>query len=257
MIILTNEEYTASFDEERGLNLVSFKKNGLEIIDQSESSKKGPIIGPHFHVHTTHTAPDGKEYHHGLGRYAKWSNVVHSETQIRANISGSEKLGEYTLAELEGQQFEMRFDIRLIPSGLRLKLEVISDEPSMCGFHYYYKLGPNPIIHAEVNDQYNDQGTLKKIPAEWKKDKQLYFDLTQEADFGFVPAQNQYDHKIVYQNDNYELNIVYLPAHPDEVQFQIYTPKDASFVCIEPMSAVEPRKPKLKHSLLEMKLEII
>lgn len=256
MITLSNEEYEAHFDEENGLNLVSFKKNGLEIIDQSASSKKGPIIGPHFHVHTKHSPPDGKEYHHGLGRYAAW-RTVHSETQIRAHISGQDKLNSYTLKELEGQDFEMRFDIRLIPSGLRLKLEVVSDKPSMCGFHYYYKLGPNPIVHAPVKDQYNDQGIIKPLPPEWKKDKQLYYDLTLETDFGFIPSESPFEHKIIYQNDNYELNVHYLPAHPEEVQFQLYSPKGASFVCIEPMSAKEPRKPKLKHSLLEMKLEIV
>lgn len=256
MISLANEEYEASFDPENGMNLLSFKKNGLEVIDQTTSSKKGPLIGPHFHIHTAYEPPNGASYHHGIARYATW-RYVNSQTQIKGHLSSKDSLEGYPLSLLEGQNFEMTFEARLIPTGLRIKLEITSEHPSMVGLHYYFKKGSKALIHAEVEDTYNDQGVLRPIPENWKKGKQLFYDLNEQTDFGFIPVDSPHEHKVMYETNDYSMIVHYQTANPLEVQFQLYSPKQASFVCIEPMSAAEPRQPNLTHSILETKFEIL
>ncbi|MBP9840946.1 MAG: hypothetical protein KBC64_00805 [Simkaniaceae bacterium] len=256
MISLANEEYEAVFDPENGMTLLSLKKNGLEVIDQTASSKKGPLIGPHFHIHTQYVPPNGESYHHGVARYASW-RYVHSQTQIKGHLSSKDSLDGYPLSLLEGQNFEMTFEARLIPTGLRIKQEIQSEHPSMVGLHYYFKKGSKGVIHAEVEENYNDQGTLHPIPENWMKGKQLFYNLNAQTDFGFIPVDSSHEHKVMYETDEYSMLIHYQTANPLEVQFQLYSPLGASFVCIEPMSAAEPRQPNLTHSILETKFEIL
>ena len=255
-LYLANEEYEACFDVEQGMTLLSFKKNGLEVIDQSPSSKKGPLIGPHFHTHTKYEPTNGASYHHGIARYASWRQVS-SQTQIKGHLSSKDSLDGYPLSLLEGQNFEMTFEARLIPSGLRIKLEITSEHPSMVGLHYYFRKGKTAFIHSEVEETYNDQGTPHPIPKAWKKGNQLFYPLNQATDFGFIPVDSPHEHKIMYETEDYKMLIHYQTANPKEVQFQLYSPLNASFVCIEPMSAKEPREPHLNHSLLETKFEIL
>src|SRR5947209_3792431 len=92
------ESMQATFLPEKGMNLVSFKKGNLEVIDQStlplfeeRFAGLGALIGPHFHRRLPETLPHiadeslfphiarvkakgaADPFSHGIGRYAPWT----------------------------------------------------------------------------------------------------------------------------------------------------------------------------------------
>ena len=287
-VILTNydsenQKLSAVFDPERGMALLSMKKGELEVIDQTTTqefdqkrSGLGPLIGPHFHTHTKYEIPsfideslfphiafmrkEGKKdvFSHGVARYAPWK-YRSSETQIQGELCGSDKWQGVALADLEGQDFQMTFEARLLTNGLFIKYSVKSEKPSMIGLHYYYAIHrKSGKVYAQVEPQYNDQGTIKPLPKEWTDGRKghLDYDLAQESDYGFIPIELQNEYKVRMETGTHALHIHFLTPSAEEKQFQIYSPKNADFVCIEPMTAKEPRNPNLKHSMLECKIEI-
>jgi len=280
-----NRPLKATFAPELGMNLVSYKRGELEVIDQTTMEEferrfagLGPLIGPHFHTHTTYKLPSSidtslfphieivQEEHkpdpfsHGISRYAPWK-YVHSGTQIKGELHGNDVWNGVKLSELEGQDFSLIFEARLLSSGLFIKYAVTSEKPSMIGLHYYYALVNNTgVVRAHVQDQYNDQGKIVKgIPKEWTtgKSSQLQYHLNQDTDFGFLPIEDEHEYKVILETEGYAIHTHFLSPNPKELQFQVYHPNNASFCCVEPMTAREPRKPKLNHSTLECKIEIL
>ncbi len=108
----TGQLLQATYLPEKGLNLISFKIDDLELIDQS--TKKafeerfgglGPMIGPHFHRRNPATIPPIKDeslfpfiafatahgsadpFSHGIGRYAPWK-VESTETTCKGILTG-------------------------------------------------------------------------------------------------------------------------------------------------------------------------
>lgn len=280
-----NKPLKAIFAPEQGMNLLSYKRGDLEVIEQSTKREfeeryagLGPLIGPHFHTHTSYILPSTidktlfphiqivEETHrpdpfsHGIARYAPW-NYVHSGTQIKGELHGNDLWNGIPLSELEGQDFELHFEARLLSSGLFIKYSITSEKPSMIGLHYYYALANNTgHVRAHVKDQYNDQGKIvKPIPKEWLSGKEglLNYHLNRDTDFGFLPIEEEHEYKVVLETEGYAIHTHFLSPNGKELQFQIYHPKNAPFCCIEPMTAKEPRKPKRNHSILECKIEIL
>lgn len=278
-----NHKLTAVFDPDRGMALLSLKRGDLEVIQQEtkndfdlKRSGLGPLIGPHFHIHTQYELPTfideslfphialmrktGKKdvFSHGIARYAPWKYRA-SETQIQGELHGSDQWQGVQLSDLEGQDFQMTFQARLLTNGLFIKYSVKSEKPSMLGLHYYYAIHNKAgKVYAQVEPQYNDQGKIHPLPKEWTDGKKghLSYDLSQESDYGFIPLEQQNEYKVRMETGTHALHIHFLTPNAEEKQFQIYSPKDADFVCVEPMTAKEPRKPQLKHSMLECKIEI-
>lgn len=62
---------------------------------------------------------------------------------------------------------------------------------------------------------------------------------------------------MILNTESHEIHILYCTPSPEECSCQVYHPKGASFACIEPISARNPRSPVLNHSILEVKIEII
>lgn len=279
----SGERLQATFLPEKGMNLISFKKNDLEIIDQSTQhlfeeryAGLGALIGPHFHRRRAEVVPPVKDEHlfphiarvkakgvqdpfsHGIARYAPWKAEA-TATSVKAQLSGKDTWNGVALSSLEGQNFNMQLEAHLQEKGLSLHLSIVSDTASLVGIHYYYALhGGKGRVISHVQNQVRIEGELKPIPSEWQFDDQqrLTFDLTQEADFTFRPYPNLLKGQILLETEKYQLATHYECTSAENC-WQLYHPKDASFVCIEPISAQDPRHPNLTVSALNIQLEIL
>ena len=278
-IVLKNESFEATFLPDRGMNLISFKKGNIEVIDQSTKQDfeerfagLGPIIGPHFHRRNPRIIPPIKNkdmfphiekmqadpFSHGIGRYAPWQTEV-TDTQVHAQLSGDDTWNDIKLSELEGQKFKMEFNADLTPEGLKLEMSVVSDTDSIVGIHYYYHLpqGTGKII-STVQNKYIVNNELKPLPDNWNFDAQhkLTYDLDQDTDFTFFPHPNPLEGKILLDTGVYQLMTRYTCAS-QENSWQLWHPKGASFVCVEPLSSQNPRRPNLTVSSIKIHLQIL
>lgn len=272
----------ATFLPDKGMNMVSFKLGDMEIIDQSTKpifderfGGLGPLIGPHFYQRKKETLPVIKQeelfphiatikkqhrddpFSHGIGRYAPWKAEA-TENSLAATLSGKDLWMGVPLAELEGQQFQMTFKAELKNDGLHLDLSVTSDTDSLVGIHYYYRLpGGKGTIYSRVQDRYIINRESQPIPKEWRYDPQhlLTYELIQDTDFTFHPFPNPREGKIVLETEEYQLTTSYT-CICQENSWQLYHPKGASYVCIEPISAYDPRAANLTASSISIHLQI-
>jgi len=273
----------AVFLPDHGMNLASLKKDNLEIIDQStkvlfeeKMGGLGPLIGPHFYhrkevdipqvpdetifPHIARVKKEGgtEPFSHGIGRYVPW-NYFTSDTKIEAHISGMDTYRGITLAALEGFDFQMSFQAQISDVGLEIEMIVNSEKkPSIAGLHYYYALdNKSGIVKMHCKDRYNDMGMFKPIPEKWQENdpNHLCFNLEEESDFGFHPISENFSGEAMLKTKSHNLHIHY-KTDSDENAFQLYHPKDASFVCIEPVTAKNPRDAKQKKNHLKVQLRI-
>jgi hypothetical protein len=280
-IELRRGSYTASFLPENGMNLASFTHNDVEVIDQTTQNLfdercagLGALIGPHFHRRNPATLPQladesafphiarirangvADPFSHGVARYAPWT-FESSENQIKACLSGQDTWNGTSLSDIEGQNFKMALSARMEEDGLHLNYSVVSDSDSLVGLHYYYRVPAGPAtVTADVQPTYTDQGKFHPIPEDWNyADHQITFDLSNEADYGFHPYQNPLAAQVTLKTSEYNLITRYRCAN-DENSWQLFRPAGASYVCIEPLSATNPRKPRLSVSSLDIHLQI-
>lgn len=267
---------TAIFSPEQGMNLLSYKKGDVEIIDPStlplfeeRLSGLGPLIGPHFHRRKTEILPVIENetlfphiarvkakgikdpFSHGIARYAPWTNIKSTSTSFQAILEGKELWNGVSLAYLEGQNFKYTFKGELKAEGLFLDLSIVSDTSSLVGIHYYYRL-PNGkgTIKSHVQNSYLTNGRSEPTPTE------LVFPLDREVDFTFRPFPDPLKGTILLETEEYTLKTHY-NCDCEENSWQLYHPAGASFVCIEPISAQDPRHCNLTVSSLKIHLEIL
>lgn len=276
-------QYSVCFEPGRGMNFTHLKKGEIEAIDQSTRdlfearyAGLGALIGPHFHHRNSaviapvknealfpHIAIDkakgSKEpFSHGIARYAPWKVEESSDTHLYASLKGDDEWRGVPLKELEGQNFEMSYHAHVTSKGLEIELSVIGETESIVGLHTYYALGSGAsVIKAHVQDRYVDKSVWKKIPVEWGFDDEhhLAYVLDKDTDFGFHPFPDPLKGRIVLQTASHELEVCYSSPN-EENSFQIWHPKNSSFVCIEPLSAQDPRKPKLTVNRLKIEIAI-
>ena len=273
----------AVFSPSHGMNLLSLKKDGLELIDPNTTfdfEKRygglGPLIGPHFyhrkeddiprisdssifpHIQNLNASQKKDPLSHGIGRYCSW-NFHETSTSITGHISGLDAHNKVTLASLEGFNFKMDFSCHLTNTGLDIDYHVISENhPSTIGLHYYFSLPEKKgFVTIPCKSKYNDMGNWKTIPNNWlNKEKSLYFNLDEESDYGFLPNTDNNKGVAFLQTPSHNIKISY-KANSSEHAFQLYHPKDATFVCIEPVSAQDPRKPSGTDHKLQVKIDIL
>lgn len=272
-----------TFLPDKGMNMISYKKGKIEAIDQStlplfeeRYAGLGALIGPHFHHRNPSIIPPIKDeslfphiarvrakgvkdpFSHGIGRYAPWQAEA-SETKVKAIIAGKDLWMGVPLSSLEGQNFKMQYTAELTPDGLQIEISVVSDTDSVVGIHYYYNL-PNGTgtIKSAIQSQFIENTQRKPLPSDWNIDSQqvLTFDLSNEADFTFFPFPNTREGEIILDTGSYQLKTTYKCASQENA-WQLYHPKGASFVCIEPVSAQDPRHPNLTVSSLSIQLQLL
>lgn len=266
---------------ELGMNLCSYQKDGLEVIDQSTKqefefrfSGLGPLIGPHFHHQKKEWIQSGYDeslfphiarirerkiadpFSHGIARYVPWKYVA-SKNKIQARLSSEDTYRGVKLLTFEGVDFEMQLNAELLPSGLEIELSVESSRECLCGLHYYYAINNHEgTVRSVVQDVYSDNGIFKPIPKEWlNKEGWLEFDLKNAADFGFLPSKD-YGGEVFLNTKSHNLKVSY-EGKDDEISWQLFSPKNSSFACIEPLSTKNPRKLEAKSSGFIAKIEIL
>lgn len=281
-VTISFDTYQATFLPEQGMNLISFKKGDLEIIDQStlplfeeRFAGLGALIGPHFHRRRPEILPKiadeslfphiarvkakgvADPFSHGIARYAPWQATTESN-KIKATLSGKDTWNGVPLSSLEGQNFKMNYQAELNAKGLSINFDIVSDTDSLVGLHYYIHL-PNKTgkVFASVQSHYLDQGEKKPVPADWLAGPHsLAFTLENEADYTFFPYPNPREGKITLDAETYQLVTTYI-CPSQENSWQLYHPKGASFVCMEPLSSQDPKHPNLSVSSLRINLEIV
>lgn len=266
----------ATFLPEKGMNLCSFKKGSLEAIDQETRtlfderfSGLGPLIGPHFHQrqaaviptipdealfpHIARIRAQGRidPFSHGIARYAPWTQVKATANSFEASLTGKEQWHGLTLSQLEGQNFSMRFSGHLDAKGLHLTLSVVSDSDSLAGFHYFYRL-PNKRgkLIADV----------AKAPEAWPRNQagRLELDLVPELqlDHTLHHYPDPLHGTILLETEEYTLRIQTASASAEN-SWQLYHPQGATFVCIEPLSAFDPKHPNLTVSTIQKQINFL
>lgn len=270
-IILSSQTATgvplqAIFLPEKGMNMISYKMGDIEIIDQStkEQFEKrfaglGALIGPHFHTkrqlknnshvtkelfpHILNIKPNSSNdyFSHGIARYAPW-RATFTENKVTAELTGKDLFNGVALSLLEGQNFKMTYSAELLAGGLNINMSIVSDTASVVGIHYYYHLP-------------NGTGTVTANVKE-KSLEPMIFDLKNEYDDTFHLKPDPLQGEILLDAGQYKLLTTYF-SQSEENCFQLYHPKDASFVCIEPISAKDPRHSNLTVSSISINLKIL
>lgn len=247
--VLKKGDYEVTFVPSKGMNFVSLKKGEIEAIEQSTQdlfeercAGLGAMIGPHFH----RTIKDNP-YSHGIGRYASWSVEEESETHIKAVLKGDDELEGKKLKDLEGQDFTMHYEARLTDEGLHIELAVQGETESVVGLHTYYALADGQgIVRARVRGEYNDQGEVKPMSSTWNygADHTLEWDVSEPCDYGFRPYPDPLHGVMELETKSHGVKVQYW-CDNEENSIQMWHPEGAPFVCMEPLSAKDPRKPRL------------
>ena len=241
------------------MNFVSFKKGNIEAIDQStrplfeeRCAGLGAMIGPHFH-HRKVLPPscNGKEpYSHGIGRYVPWKIEEQNEQLIKAALQGDMTFKGQTLKEIEGFNFKMGYQALMRKEGMEIQLSVVADEAAVVGLHTYYALNGGGRVRAKIANRYNVAGEFKPLPADWSQD--FVYELDQETDYGFLSDPGD----VLLETKTHKVHIRYFCDNA-EVAWQLWHPKEASFACVEPIAAQNPRKPKLSVNSIKILISII
>lgn len=273
----------ATFLPDKGMNMISYKRGEIEVIDQSTRSLfeeryagLGALIGPHFHHRKTELLPQIKDeslfphiarvkakgilepFSHGIGRYAPWQAQA-TETKVIAVLTGKDLWNGVALSTLEGQNFKMTFTAEMTPNGLKIEISVVSDSDSLVGIHYYYHLPQGKgTIFSEVQDKIIENQEIKPLPEQWREESKhrIKIALDRSIDCTFHPAPNPLKGNILLDAGTYCLRTQY-ESISQENSWQLYHPEGASFVCVEPISSQDPRHPNLTVSNINIQLEIL
>lgn len=277
----TGDCYQATFAPSAGMNLQSFSLNGIEVMDTSTRplfderfAGLGALIGPHFHRRNPSILPTIQNesafphiervkakgtmdpFSHGIARYTPWS-FTSQEASIEASLNSQDEWNGARISDLQGFIFNMSYTASLTDEGLKLRLAVTSESECLVGLHFYYRLpnGQGSVL-SDVHGEYRDVSEWKPIPEEWGyQQNQLEWDLSRAADYGFQSFYNSCGGEIHLKTSEYKLKTAFNTPHAEQ-SWQLYHPENASFVCIEPMTARDPRKPILTASILEVCLSI-
>ncbi|CRX38848.1 hypothetical protein [Estrella lausannensis] len=277
-------KYQARFAPSQGMNLKSLIFDGVEVIDQSTQhlfeerfAGLGAMIGPHFHRRKTESLPKNLDlalfphvkrgaipegtdpFSHGVGRYAAWTSTNDARS-IDATLKGGDTLNGVKLSDIEGQDFLMRYKAAWVSGGLELEMASVSQADSVMGIHFYYHVpGNKGEVISRVAGNYIVDGEVKPIPAligYEESSGRLSFSLSQEADYTFRPFPNLLKGEIALKLDGYTLLTTY-ESSSSENSWQLWRSKNSSFVCIEPVSAADPRHPNLTVSSIKIRLELV
>lgn len=255
-----------TFAPEKGMNLLSLKKDKLELIDQSTTdlfeercAGLGALIGPHFYQkkesllpppppmtlfpHLPKILAKGQKdfFSHGIGRYVPWQFQA-EEAKIVAKLTSVDLFKGIPLSDLEGSNFYLTYEAEILDDRIRIKISSNSDTESLIGLHYYYQMKSPSAVHGNIDPFYYEKGEKKELPKEWLNDqKELFIPIDSEIDYGFHPKLENGKGTLSLKTKEYELRFEIVPEDQSEFSIQVYHPKESSFVCIEPISAANPR----------------
>jgi len=255
------------FASDAGMNLLHYSKGTIQVLDQSTKvlfedryAGLGALIGPHFHHRNPACIPAIKDeslfphiarvrakginepFSHGIARYAPWKVEKIGEAKLKGRLTGKDEWNGVSLAALEGQNFTYDLNAELTPHGLVLDLAVVSDTDSVVGIHYYYAVP-------------RGKGTVESLIHREGKEEKFVYEIGNAIDSNFHPAK-PLEGKIDFNAGDYRVVTRY-QSPSQENSWQLFHPEGASYICIEPLSAADPRHPVLTASRLKIHIEII
>jgi len=280
----SHETLEAIFLPSCGMNMISYKKGDIQVIDQSTQDQfdermagLGAIIGPHFHrrkkeilptipseelfPHIARVKAKGVDdpFSHGIARYAPWTVKDLSDSKITCVLNGKDLWNGVSLAALEGQDFHMEWTSEIKDGTLTIQLSVVSSADSIVGLHHYYRLGNKKgRIFAQVQETCLDLKVKKQVKdiAVIDEKRCMIFDLDRSIDCAFYPDPDPCSGEILLDASDYKLRLSY-HAPSQENCWNLYHPEGSSYVCIEPLSAKDPRHPNLTVSSITAHLKIL
>jgi hypothetical protein len=273
----------AVFYPERGMNMVSYKRGAVEIIDQGTRicyeerySGLGPLVGPHFHHRYAQSIPQIKDEklfpsiafeHHrgetdpfpgGIARYVPWRYEA-TATKIKGEINGEDVWKGVSLAELEGQHFKMFFEAEMCDDGLHITLSIFGDKPTIVGTHHYYSLSDGEgFIVSDTAEKYYSLEEEHAFPSSWEYDHQRHLTLPVNnagLDMFFRPHMNPLSGNVLLKTKKYNLRTVYNCVNDDNC-WHLYHPRGSSYVVIGPLSSKTPSTPHSTGNFLKVRMEV-
>jgi hypothetical protein len=249
-VTLRKGNLVAQFLPEKGMNLVSYRKGSCEIIDQSTRplfeerfAGLGALIGPHFHhrkvippiknealfPHIARVKAKGvkEPFSHGIGRYAPWTVLTKTQESLNARLKGSDAWQGVLLKDLEGQDFVMDYEAQVTDQGLHITLSVQSERPSVVGLHTYYRLDGKSVVKAGQNAYPLDR---------------------------FYDDSHPFQSPIALQTETHQVKLTY--NCEQDSSWQLWHPENASFACMEPLSAKNPKEPVTNASRIKIAIMI-
>lgn len=277
-ISLSGKPLKAIFHPSNGMDLVSYQLGEIEVIEQNVPPfQHSTLIGPHFLNRKKELLEGLKKdsqlndfmkkreeegfsdpFQHGVSRYVAWKVESFNENKIKAALTGKELWHETPLAAIEGQQFKLFFQAELTPEGLHIKLSSIGESDTVIGIDYHYALPDSQgTVFSDIASKYYENGVLKEVPKNWFQENRndFHFELKQAADYAFFPSKNPLKGSILLKTANYQLQTDYQSVNQENC-WQLYKPRDASYVCIRPLSAQNPWRPNLTVSSIDILLSI-
>jgi galactose mutarotase-like enzyme len=182
-----------------GLSLISFLWKGRDLIDQwdintfigtekdiefvasntTDSFRKGfaPSIGPWF----GHREKNGKEWQHGLCRYADWKDLHITENSITGRLDGSkDKILGRPINDICGYRFGVEISFILTLKGLEYRIKNLSEgDKGTFGIHWYWKCPKDTKIKLKTPSS--------KLPADIDKSLFTIIDDGIIADMNGLP----------------------------------------------------------------------
>lgn len=234
-INLKNGLLEARFLPTQGMQLVSFRRGELEILNQP-----GCPIGPHFGERHPGILPPSQQGHkdpffHGIARYAPWKAQLVDQT-LQARISGKDEWNGSTLASLEGQSFIMEMTASLRPDTLAIELSVVGDSDSLVGLGCAFALPEN---RGRITGDFQGEG--REI------------DLVGDADQLFHTQMHPLHTHLVLDAVAYQLRIGIFCQNAEN-SWLLQHQKGSGRVAISPVSAKAPHRPVLTVNSLRIEL---
>ncbi|OGS34333.1 MAG: hypothetical protein A2293_09750 [Elusimicrobia bacterium RIFOXYB2_FULL_49_7] len=245
---LTTKGLRAVVAPQLGMSLVDFTIEGISILDKSGTEDflecrkgLGPLILPHFnqegfrpavretdffHLTALKKRSLDHPFQHGLGRYMPWRFEV-GDNFVVGRLSGKEKVNGFFLKALAGFDFEAEVCYSVESYQLLVSLDVQGEKPVAAGIHFYYDL----VNAATATVTFPVGGQTEP----------LVLPLNQELDNVYPVDRSKEVIKARLLTDRYSLEtLVKVQGEPEErfESLTIYSPANASFVCVEPLSHV-------------------
>lgn len=255
-IILREGTTEAEFDWGNGLSLVRFRTKDGEVKDCAK------IIGPHFGRRIPDILPkeaqrEGKSdpFPHGIARYAPWSCQV-NESSLSARISGKDLFRGVPLKNIQGQDFTMLCDVKLMEEALSYELSVVSESDSLIGLEWILDV-EQATVQSDVKNLFYASNEIQQLHPEWKTEEMGFMKYAispqEKTDFVFHPFFDPLRGKITYQTNSRSIRTEY-ESHSQEISWHLSHEVGAKSFSISPVSSQNPWRPNLTVSSIHISI---
>jgi len=239
MILSNDTTVTAEFSLKEELQLISFKKGDLEIIDPAAPFFVG--------LRLDSDCPK-----------APWSGEL-KEGILSASLTGEDEWNQTSLANSEGQGFKLHSTATLDGDALRLYHSVVSDTDSLVGNLFHLRL-PEGANHIEFDSKEHIyvSGHLKPIPPQWSRSEEgrITIPVKADLDLGILPFLNPTGGTIRLITKDYQVEVGYQSTN-QESSWYVTSHKGSSHISLGAVSSQNPWKPNLTVSSINLSLRVL